>query len=110
MTEAQVLKKFYEKYDAGEHEPPAVFWRSPAYQKMRWDIFGVFDIVAVEPDRTSFIQLTTLSHLSHRRAKIQNFFDKIGFKIPNSYILAYDEKRDDFKIERQDKTAEIIDL
>ena len=62
------------------------------------DIFGVYDCVFFNGFDVYFIQITTLSNLSHRRKKIQSKF--YGKQIPkNSQIYAWDDKINNFKIE-----------
>jgi hypothetical protein len=53
-------------------------WRAPKVRFSQTDIFGVFDMVCWQKktSRLKFIQLTTLSNLSARRKKIQNFLRK----------------------------------
>ena len=63
------------------------------------DIFGAYDCVFYAGGDILFIQLTTLTNLSHRRNKIiARFPSSMG--IPkNSYIYAWDDKTNSFRIE-----------
>ena len=78
-----------------------VSWRSPSTARLSWDVFTIFDVVIVfEDGRVFFIQMTTLTNLSKRRRKIQEYFVAKSFVIPNSYIFAWNEKKGRFKIEK----------
>jgi hypothetical protein len=99
MKENEIYKKFVEKFI----DKDKVFWKAPCYQKLSWDIFGIFDIIVIDKysHEILFAQLTTLTNLSHRRKKIQDFFTQQEFVIPNSYIFAYDPETGSWKIEKQ---------
>jgi hypothetical protein len=76
-----------------------VVWFPPVVKYFQRDIFGVFDLIAIKGDLLNFIQITTLPNLSARRKKIQEFFSKNSCFIQRSYIWAWDENINDFKIE-----------
>lgn len=96
MTEAQIKSKAnIILSDCGY-----VFWYPPKVKFYERDIFGIFDLVAVKDNVVHFIQLTTISHLSHRRRKIKEFFAKHSVKIPHSYVWAYAPMDGDFIVER----------
>jgi hypothetical protein len=91
----QILKK--EKW--------IVWWPSKVKFKQS-DIFGTFDIICWKKitGNLKFIQLTTISNLSTRRKKIQNFFkkNKINPKIVYNTeveIWAWNGNSKKFKIE-----------
>lgn len=73
--------------------PKCVIWRAPSFKQFRKDIFGIYDLVIATPEgRVIFIQCTTVSNISHRRKKFNEFFANSGFIIPNSYIWAWNGK------------------
>ncbi len=82
-----------------------LLWFPPKVRFYECDIFGVYDCLFFSADEVYFIQLTTLTNLSHRRKKIvskfnQPYGDFILTKPPrNSQIYAWDEKNNNFKIE-----------
>ena len=79
-----------------------VLWQAPHYKRMRWDIFTIFDVVAVSSKgAVRFIQITTTPNLSARRKKIQRWFDDNRMEVPDAYIWAWDKKYSVFKIEAQ---------
>lgn len=94
MTESQIKKRAVEIF-----EERGWFWWFPV--KSKWgkekDIFGVFDCIVVIGGFPSFIQLTTLSNVSARRRKIENFVFETHFKSPRA-IWAWDKKKGAFKI------------
>lgn len=86
-----------------------IIWKSPSFKKMRWDIFGVFDLICVsnkeifcENNEIRFIQFTSLPNLSARRNKIKEFLKKNKIFLNNCYIYAYDKKKSIFRIEKID--------
>ena len=90
-----------------------IFWRAPAFRKLRWDIFNCFDLVVIKRNKTDsfldnpttdifFYQITTSPNLAARRKKIQAYFRDKEFVIPNSYVLAWHEKRGVFSEEKVD--------
>ena len=95
MKEAIIRKKAVELLKKDKW----VCWFPAKVKFQETDIFGVYDLVCVRKNRLKFIQLTTLSNLSARRKKIQNFLISNGVSIP-SEIWAYDAKRKYFKIEK----------
>jgi len=83
-----------------------VYWYPPKVRFKQNDIFGVFDILCCKKKAgdLKFIQLTTVSNLSARRKKIQNFFkeNKIGPGIvfaAKIEIWAWSKKKKEFKVE-----------
>lgn len=82
-----------------------VLWFAPHYANMRWDVFTIFDIVAIHKSNptsaeVNFIQFTTASHVSHRRRKMcQWMLDNDAF-IPNSWLYCYDTVKKTFKVHR----------
>jgi hypothetical protein len=88
MTEHDI--KIEAEKDLREHG--WVFWFPPKVKFYERDILGIFDLVAVKDSSVFFIQLTTKSHLSHRRAKIADFFKRYNLEIPHSYVWAWDGK------------------
>lgn len=78
-----------------------VLWFAPAYGKMRWDIFTIFDLVAVHKStiaEVNFIQFTTMSHVSHRRRKIFEWMIENDVFVPNAWLYCYDLDKETFKI------------
>ena len=74
--------------------PGCAIWRAPAFKLLRWDVFGIFDlVVATKTGEVLFIQVTTAPNLSARRKKIQNFFDKHSFVIPNASIWSWGKRK-----------------
>jgi hypothetical protein len=94
MRETQLkklLKKEFETKAIAYYFAPRVKWQS-------CDIFGVYDVVTWDGYTTDFIQITTLTNVSHRKRKIFNFFkEKMIVPPHHSYIYAYDEKTKDFR-------------
>ena len=77
------------------------FYKAPYYGRTRWDIFGVYDYVLADSlGNIYFYQITTAKHISDRRKKIVAFYERIGFTIPNAFILGWDSKKENFKIEQ----------
>lgn len=73
------------------------------FPKNTWgqrDVFGVYDFIAVKRNTTMFVQVTTLSNVSHRYKKINAFFNDWDVDVANSFIWAWDKKADKFKIIR----------
>ncbi len=82
------------------------YWYPPKVKYKQNDIFGTFDIICCEKvtGNLKFIQVTTLSNLSTRRKKIQNFFrkNKINSEIILNFgveIWAWNKRNKTFKIE-----------
>lgn len=101
MIEKEILSKcclYFEEQFGNE----VALWRSPSYKKRRWDIFGVFDILVIFNNFKApyLIQCTTLTNLSHRRKKINAFWETLGWRYAHSYVFAWDEKNNCFKIEK----------
>lgn len=101
MTEKELVQKVQEYYSRTAGAGNFYIWRSPAFQKMRWDIFGVFDLIVLLKgrDEPTFIQVTTAPNLSARRRKIALFFQEIKMRINWCYIFAWHDKINDFIIE-----------
>ena len=76
-----------------------VVWFPKKVKFQETDIFGIWDLFCIRGSKIRLIQLTTLSNLSARRKKIQNFLISNGVNIP-SEIWAYDKKKRKFKIEK----------
>ena len=101
--EAVIRKKTIEILEAQRW----LTWRAPKVKYNQTDIFGIFDIICWQKGtgKFKFIQLTTLSNLSTRRKKIQNFFkkNKINWK-PRGKIKielwAWNKRNKTFKIEQ----------
>lgn len=103
MTEKDIINLvnqfLFIKYGEGNF----VSWRAPAFRELRWDIFGVFDlIVAIKDEPPIFIQATTVTNLSHRRKKIKEFFAQHQVFLNRCYIYAWNDRLDEFKIEHVD--------
>ena len=63
------------------------------------DIFGVFDYVFYNGSKIDYIQITTKTNLSHRVNKIINKFrEKLMLPPDNSFVYAWDDKTNEFKI------------
>jgi hypothetical protein len=100
MKEKEIIKKVIENLNENKTNRFAV-WKSPAFQRMRWDIFNIFDlVVAYENGDIIFIQATTATNLSARRRKIRKYFDALDFSIPNAFIYAWKSKSETFVIEQ----------
>ena len=96
MTEREI---FFE-YKKIAH-PHSVIWKPPQMRTMRSDIFGCFDFIEYNPAfGYKLVQITTTNHLSERRRKIQDFFNKNNLKMPNCYIYAWDKSKGYFKVEK----------
>lgn len=66
------------------HNSPPVFSRGRWLSSGDNDILGCFDCLAVAPDRlTRLVQSTTLSHVSHRRRKVD---DRLPQKLLNVFV------------------------
>lgn len=83
-----------------------VYWYPPKVRFKQNDIFGVFDMVCCQKKtgNLKFIQLTTVSNLSTRRKKIQNFFKENKVNSKKSFsagieIWAWAKKKREFKVE-----------
>ncbi|MDO8663795.1 MAG: hypothetical protein Q7K28_03105 [Candidatus Wildermuthbacteria bacterium] len=83
-----------------------IYWYPPKVKFKQNDIFGVFDIICCKKKvgDLKFIQLTTVSNLSARRKKIQNFLteNKIHSKLSRNAdleIWAWSKRHKSFKIE-----------
>ena len=104
MTEKQIKFEACKVLDAGHFIywfPPWTISKGKFYRN---DIFNVFDVVAIKKNRVVFIQFTTLSNLSHRRKKIQDFVERVanargGFPRHGAEIWAWDKKKLSFKVE-----------
>lgn len=98
MKESELLKKAISHYENKDGKKWVV-WKAPAFAQHRWDIFTIYDLVAVsEEGAVHFIQVTTKPNLSARRKKIQAFFIANALIIPHSYIFAWDNRLEYFKI------------
>ena len=42
------------------------------WAKVRQDLFGIFDLLAVKPEDTIAVQVTTLAHMNEREKKMKN--------------------------------------
>jgi hypothetical protein len=106
MKESELYNKFILSF----FQKGIVFWKAPAFQRMRWDIFGVADVIGVNrlTKEISFYQLTTLTNLSHRRKKIYGIFSNLKFHLNNCYIYAWDKKKDEWRVEKINDYAEKI--
>lgn len=95
MKEKEIRQKLKEKL--GKY---GLLWFPPHVKFYENDIFGVFDCVFYNGMDVYWIQLTTKSHLSHRRKKIAARFTQFTGRPPaNSQIYAWDEKNNNFVIE-----------
>lgn len=95
MSEKELIEKIKEIYKG------YLIWRAPAFGRMRWDIFGLFDLVLLSrAGDVIFIQVTTITNISHRRRKIAEEVMRIGYTIPHAFIYAWNDKKQEFKIER----------
>lgn len=100
MKERDIRNKAVELFKNSGH----ITWFAP---KIKWhstDIFGIFDLVVVSRNthETWFVQLTDITNLAHRRKKIIDYFVEHNVVIPNSFIFAWDHKKNDFKKVRVD--------
>ena len=94
VKENSLRKKLKEKL--GKY---GLLWFPARVRYYENDIFGAFDCLFYAGGDIIYIQLTTLTNLSHRRNKIIKAFPP-QFGIPrNSYIYAWDKKIKTFKIE-----------
>ena len=92
------LKTIFE----GEMGQKGVVWWSPSFQRMRWDIFTIFDCVVASRagGPIYFYQITTISHVSHRRRKIYDYLAKQKIFVPNAFIWGYDAKHKKSRLEK----------
>lgn len=81
--------------------PINIVWKAPAFGRMRWDIFGIFDLIVFNriSERFTFIQITTLPNVSARRKKMKKFFEITQCHIPNSIIWGWSEQNQAFRSE-----------
>jgi len=99
MTEKEIIFNAKDKLEM--LYPKCAVWKAPSFKRMRWDIFGIFDLAVATPDgQIIFIQCTDVTNLAARRKKIQGFFSEKGFTIPNSYVWAWNPARYKFVIEK----------
>lgn len=95
MTESAIKKEAIKVLNDKFHK----YWFPPKVKFYPNDIFGVFDFVSISPaSEIYFVQLTTLSHVSHRRRKILEFFGANHVRVPNSYIWAWDKSVGFFRV------------
>jgi hypothetical protein len=94
MKEKELKAKLKEKL--GKY---GLLWFPPHVRYYKeTDVFGVYDALFYNGVDLFLIQITTKSHLSHRRKKMNARF--IGMKIPhNSQIYAWDDRIKTFFIE-----------
>lgn len=95
MTEKQIKEKAI--YSLKQND--WLYWFPPKVKYFKeTDIFGIFDCVCI--DRKSgeihFVQITELSHLSHRRTKILSYFKEHNVFVPNAWVWAWDKKNQVF--------------
>lgn len=83
-----------------------LIWKAPKVKYNQTDIFGVFDMICWQKrtGKLKFVQLTTLSNLSTRRKKIQNFFkkNKINSQVRKNVrveLWGWNKRNKTFKIE-----------
>jgi hypothetical protein len=98
MTEKKLrlkLKELLGKYGA--------LWFPPQVKYYNNDILGAFDCVFFNGFDVYFIQITTLTNISHRRRKINFIFN--NHPPHNSQIYAWDDKNNCFKIENFSEQA-----
>lgn len=99
MKEKEILERA--TFQLEHAYPGCAVWRAPAFKMMRWDVFGIFDLVVATPSgQIIFIQCTTTPNLAARRKKIAAFFVEHKFVIPNSFIWAWAGTMDRFIIEK----------
>lgn len=101
MTEKELVQKLHEYYSRTAGAGNFYIWRAPAFQKMRWDIFGIFDVILLLKGRPepTFIQITTAPNMSARRRKIASFWQKFGMRLNHCFIFAWSDRINDFLIE-----------
>jgi hypothetical protein len=101
MKEKEIVAKLVEYFNK-ENNGAYTMWQSPSYKNRRWDIFNCFDVIIAFHDYRApfYIQITSLSNLSHRRRKIENFFNTTQAKIANCYVFAWNDRKQVFKIEK----------
>jgi len=105
MKENEIIKLALKKLEKQGKIPWVSYKRTGFAQQ---DIFGIFDIVYLQNDKTTlgdtfagFIQVTTRHHISDRRKKIYSFFTRAGILVPpRCYIWAYDRTTGGFTEER----------
>ena len=100
MKEAEIRKKAIEILQG---KGWATWFPSKARFKQN-DIFGIFDLICWKKKNgeLKFVQLTTVSNLSTRRKKIQNFLKKNKINPKRNLgieIWAWNRKKKAFKIE-----------
>lgn len=100
--EAEIRKKAVEILEQNKW----TYWYPPKVRFKQNDIFGVFDMVCCKKRSgdLKFIQLTTVSNLSTRRKKIQNFLKENKVNPKKSFgadieIWAWAKKKREFKVE-----------
>lgn len=97
MTERELEKKAMEFFPQWGW----VLWFPKKQQFLRFDIFGVFDFMAL--DKTSgqvyFYQLTTAPNRAARRKKIQAFIDENKILRGHYWLWSWDHKEQRFKTE-----------
>jgi hypothetical protein len=76
-----------------------VVWYPPKIRFKQTDIFGIIDVLALRGKKEKKIQLTTISNLSARRKKINNFLKKFKLEMTVE-IWAWRKKEKDFKKEK----------
>ena len=94
MKESEIRKKAIDILEKDGYKvwyPPKVRWRKEG------DIWGVFDLIAVNEGIIRFIQLTTLSNIRARERKVLKFLLESNAKIKGE-VWGYDKKKRKFKI------------
>jgi hypothetical protein len=90
-----------------------VVWWPPSTPRFRSDIFTIFDLIALQGDRTLFIQLTTTGHTSERRKKILEFVTTYSTRISQVEIWSWHNKEARFYFQKllySDNNPAFIDV
>ncbi len=97
MKESEIQKLAVQKLERDGF----TYWFPPRTWGER-DILGVFDFIGIKERHIILVQITTISHLSHRRKKITDFYERSRIQLfPNNvFIWAWDKRINAFKIEK----------
>ena len=73
-------------------------WYAPKAKFQECDLFSIWDIVCGKDEQFKWIQLTTLSNISARRKKINNYLAVNNIKFKQGEIWGWHKKLKVFKI------------
>lgn len=76
-----------------------IVWYPPKVRFKQTDIFGIIDLLALKGRRQKNIQITTVSNLSSRRKKINEFLEKFELEITVE-VWAWNKNKKSFKKEK----------